>query len=39
VGVGKYKIKFYEPIEINKSENVENGILVLTQAQAKITKM
>jgi KDO2-lipid IV(A) lauroyltransferase len=38
IGIGKYKVKFFEPIEIKKSKNVENDILALTQAQAKITQ-
>jgi KDO2-lipid IV(A) lauroyltransferase len=38
VGVGKYRVKFFEPIEIKKSRNIDKDILALTQAQAKITQ-
>ena len=38
VGIGKYKVKFFEPIEIKKSKSVDDDILALTQAQAKITQ-
>ena len=38
IGVGKYRVKFFEPIEIKKSRNIDKDILALTQAQAKITQ-
>jgi len=38
VGFEKYEATFYEPIEIEKSDNLEKDILTHTQKQAKITE-
>jgi KDO2-lipid IV(A) lauroyltransferase len=38
VGVGKYKVKFYKPIKVEKSKNVEEDILNITQAQSDLTE-
>lgn len=39
VGFERYEARFYEPIEVEKSDNIEQYILHHTQKQAKITEM
>jgi KDO2-lipid IV(A) lauroyltransferase len=38
IRTGKYRVKFFEPITIRKSDLIDSDILDLTQAQAKFTQ-